>query len=362
MTESTTIIAFDQHAASVVAAVLPAGQAGPSIQALASDLPTIGRFVRRVSRQGPVACCYEAGPCGFALQRYLSAQGVPCIVIAPGLTPRRSGDRIKTDRRDARQLAILYRAGALTAIHVPSEAEEAVRDVLRCREDALTDLVRARHRLSKFLLRHNQRYTTTKRAWGTRHAEWLRGLRFPLLPLQQTYTAYLRTVDEAQARIVTLEQDLREYLSEAPCADRVRRLRCFRGVGDLTALTIAAELGDVRRFTTARQLMGFVGLVPSEHSSGAHHGRGRITKTGNRHLRRVLIEAAWHYRHHPHVGRDLAARQRGAPPAHVARAWAAQYRLFRCYRRLAARGKPHQVAVTAVARELTGFVWAALTQ
>lgn len=362
MTESTTIIAFDQHAASVMAAVLGPNDRSAAVHPLASDLPAIDRFVSRVRQGGPVTCCYEAGPCGFALQRFLKQRGVPCVVIAPGLTPRRSGDRIKTDRRDARQLAILYRAGALTPIHVPTEAEEAVRDLLRCREDALTDLMRARHRLAKFLLRHDRRYTKTKRAWGTRHAEWLRGLRFPLLATQQTYTAYLRAVDEAQARVDTLEADLRTYLVEAPFADRVCRLRCFRGIADLTALTIAAELGDAHRFATARQLMGFVGLVPSEHSSGARHGRGRITKTGNRHLRRVLVEAAWHYRHHPHVGRQLSARQRGAPPLHVTHAWAAQHRLFRCYRRLAGRGKPHQVVVTAVARELTGFVWAALTQ
>jgi transposase len=166
VTESTTIIAFDQHAATVVAAVLAPGEALPALHPLASDLPTIDRFVHRVRRGGPVACCYEAGPCGFALQRFLERRGIPCVVIAPGLTPRRSGNRIKTDRRDARQLAVLYRAGALTPIHVPSEAEEAVRDLLRCREDALTDLTRARHRLSKFLLRHDQRYTKTTRAWG----------------------------------------------------------------------------------------------------------------------------------------------------------------------------------------------------
>jgi transposase len=362
MTQSTTIVAFDQHASSVVAAVLGAQEAAPALHALSPDLPAIGRFVARLQRRGPVQCCYEAGPCGFALQRYLATQAIRCEVIAPSLIPRRAGDRIKTDRRDAHHLALLYRAGALTPIHVPSEQEEAVRDLLRCREDAQSDVVRAHHRLSKFLLRHDCRFAGAKRAWGTRHREWLRGLRWPLAALTQTFELYLRAVDEAEARVEVLEQELREYLHLPPFAQPVRRLRCFKGISDLTALTIAAELGDARRFASAPRLMAFVGLVPSEHSSGSHRGRGSITKTGNAHVRRVLVEAAWHYRHYPRTGRQLSARQRGAPPAMVRQAWAAQHRLHRTYRRLAARGRPHQVAVTAVARELTGFVWAALTQ
>jgi transposase len=325
-------------------------------------LPTIGRFLTRLQHHGAVQCCYEAGPCGFALQRYLTTQGIACEIIAPSLIPRRTGDRIKTDRRDARQLALLYRAGALTAIRVPTEEEEAVRDLLRCREDVQADLVRARHRLTKFLLRHNRRLTQAKRAWGTKHAEWLRGVRWPLPALTQTWEAYLRAVQEAEARVETLNRDLLAYLHVAPFAAPVQRLRCFKGISDLTALTIAAELGDARRFTSAPRLMAFVGLVPSEHSSGNRRARGAITKTGNAHLRRVLVEAAWHYRHYPHVGRPLLARQHDAPSALVQRAWTAQHRLFRCYRRLVARGRPHQVAVTAVARELTGFIWAALTQ
>jgi transposase len=355
-------VAFDQHANSVVAAVLRPGDQIPVLHPLTSDLPTIGRFIARLQRRGSVRCCYEAGPCGFALQRYFATEDVPCDVIAPSLIPRRAGDRIKTDRRDARQLALLYRAGALTTIHVPTELEEAVRDLLRCREDAQQDVVRARHRLSKFLLRHERRFTQQRRPWGAKHREWLTGLRFSVPALQQTLTAYLRAVTDTEARVATLEHDLREYLTAAPFAVPVRRLRCFKGISDLTALTIAAELGDARRFASAPRLMAFVGLVPSEHSSGTHRGRGAITKTGNAHLRRVLVESAWHYRHHPHVGRDLAGRQRGAPPDLVQQSWAAQYRLSRSYRRLVARGRPHQLAVTAVARQLTGFIWAALTR
>jgi transposase len=362
MMQSTTIIAFDQHAATTVAAVLLPTQRTPALHPLTSESSTILRFVERLRRAGPVHCCYEAGPCGFELQRALSAKQVPCDVIAPALIPRRAGDRIKTDRRDAGQLAVLYRAGALTAIHIPSEQEEAARDLLRCREDIRADLLRARHRLSKFLLRHGRRFTGTKKAWTKRHDDWLRTQTWPIAALDQTHQAYLRTVDEAVARLRAVEEDLRGLLTLEPLQARVTRLRCFRGINDLTALTIAAELGDPRRFASAPRTMAFVGLVPSEHSSGTKQARGRITKTGNAHLRRVLVEAAWHYRHRPFVGATLRSRQQGAPADVIAQAWTAQQRLHRRYHRLAARGKPSQHIITAVARELTGFVWAALTQ
>jgi len=359
---STPLIAFDQHAATTVAAVLLPRQQTPALHSLPSETATILRFVKRVARHGAVQCCYEAGPCGFELQRTLTQQGIACDVIAPALIPRRPGDRVKTDRRDARHLAILYRAGALTAIHIPTEQEEAARDLLRCREDIRADLLRARHRLSKFLLRHGRRFTATKTAWSKRHDTWLRAQTWPLPALDQTHRAYLRAVDEGRARLQDVEQDLRALLDLEPLRTRVQRLRCFRGIDDLTALTIAAELGDARRFSTAPRTMAFAGLVPSEHSSGTKRAQGGITKTGNAHLRRVLVESAWHYRHHPFVGDTLRARQRGAPAAIIAQAWTAQQRLHRRYQRLAARGKPKQHIVTAVARELTGSVWAALTQ
>ena len=361
MMKSTTIIAFDQHAATTVAAVLLPAHRTPALHPLTSDTPTILRFVARLQRQGGVSCCYEAGPCGFELHRALTAKGIPCDVIAPALIPRRPGNRIKTDRRDAGQLAVLYRAEALTAIHIPTEQEEAARDLLRCREDIRADLLRARHRLSKFLLRHGRRFTATKKAWSKRHDTWLRTQPWPLPALDQTHRAYVRAVDEVLARLRDVETELRALLDLEPLRPRVQRLRCFRGIDDLTALTIAAELGDPRRFATAPSTMAFVGLVPSEHSSGTKRAQGGITKTGNAHLRRVLVESAWHYRHHPFVSAALRARQRGAPADVIARAWTAQQRLHRRYQRLTARGKPRQHVVTAVARELTGFVWAALT-
>ena len=359
MAKSTTIVAFDQHAATTVAAVLLPGQRTPALHTLTSESATILRFVQRL-RAASIQCCYEAGPCGFELQRALTGHGIVCDVIAPALIPRRPGDRVKTDRRDAGQLAILSRAGALTAIHIPTEQEEAARDLLRCREDIRADLLRARHRLSKFLLRHGRRFTATKRAWTLRHAAWLQAQRWPIAALEQTHRAYVRAVEEAVGRLRTIDSELRDLLTIDPLRARVERLRCFRGIDDLTALTIAAELGDARRFPSAPQVMAFTGLVPSEYSSGTKQARGRITKTGNAHIRRVLVESAWHYRHHPFLGRALRLRQRGAPPAVIDHAWHAQHRLHRRYRRLAARGKPKQHIVTAVARELTGFLWAAL--
>lgn len=361
MSKSITIIAFDQHAATTVAAVLLPGQRSPALQTLTSDSATILRFAERLRRAGPVQCCYEAGPCGFELQRALTMHEIPCDVIAPALIPRRPGDRVKTDHRDAAQLAILYRAGALTAIHIPTEQEEAARDLLRCREDIRADLLRARHRLSKFLLRHGRRFTATKKAWTKRHTAWLQAQRWPLPALEQTHRAYVRAVDEGVARLQAVDADLRDLLTLEPLRARIERLRCFRGIDDLTALTIAAELGDPRRFPSAPSLMGFVGLVPSEYSSGPKQARGAITKTGNAHIRRVLVESAWHYRHHPFAGHALQQRQRGAPASVIQQAWTAQHRLHRRYRRLAARGKPKQLIVTAVARELSGFLWAALT-
>jgi transposase len=361
MFESMPIVAFDQHAASVMAAVLLPGQREPAIQQLSSDLPTIWRFVERLQQHGDVRCCYEAGPCGFGLQRFLSQHGVHCDIIAPALIPRRPGSRIKTDRRDAAQLARLYRAGTLTAIHVPTDQEEAVRDLLRCREDVRADLLRARHRLAKFLLRHGRRFTET-RAWSKRHDAWMRAQRWEHEAATQTHQAYLRALDEATARLQAVETDLQDCWKVEPVASRAARLRCFRGIDDLTALTIAAELSDPRRFRSARSLMAYLGVVPSERSSGATHTRGSITKTGNAHIRRVLIEAAWHYRHPPLVGKGLARRQADQPETVRAHAWRAQHRLHRRYRRLTGRGKSRQTVVTALGRELAGFLWAVLTE
>ena len=326
---------------------------------MTSDPPTLGRFVERLRRQGPVQCCYEAGPCGFDLQRYLGGRQIPCDVIAPALIPRRPGDRIKTDRRDASQLAILYRSGALTAIHIPTEQEEAARDLLRCREDIRADLLRARHRLSKFLLRHGRRFTATH-AWSRQHDAWLRAQTWPLPALEQTHQAYLRTVDEAVARLRALEADLRALLDLEPLRSRARRLRCFRGIDDLERPDHRRRARRPRPISDRPEPDGVRGLGPLRALQWREAGWGGNTKTGNAHLRRVLVETAWHYRHHPFLGQTLDRRQRGAPADVVAHAWTAQHRLHRRYARFAARGKPKQHVVTAIARELRGFLWAVL--
>jgi len=287
--------------------------------------------------------------------------GVLCEVMAPALTPRRPGERIKTDRRDAAKLVRLFRAGELTPIHVPDEDEEAVRDLLRCREDVLEDVTRWRHRLVKFLFRHGRVYHGGTH-WRQPHWTWLRALRFEVPALQRTFEATLFAVEQAQARLAELDREVEAIAQQDPYREPVGWLRCFRGIDTLSAMTLLAEIVDFQRFRRPRELMAYVGLVPSEHSSGGSHRRGAITKAGNTHARRILVEAAWQYRPHPTLGRTLPRRSDGQPGDVVAQAWRAQQRLHRRYRRLVSRGKRAPVAVVAIARELLGFIWAAMTR
>ena len=282
-------------------------------------------------------------------------------MIAPALTPRRPGQRIKTDRRDAAKLVRLFRAGELTPIHVPDEAEEAVRDLLRCRDDVREDVLRWRHRLLKFLVRHGRVYRTGTH-WSQRHWTWIRAQRFDLPALQRTFDATLFAVEQALARLAELDQEIEALAEHAPYREPVGWLRCFRGIDTLSAMILLAEIVDFQRFRTPRELMAYLGLVPSEYSSGDTQRRGRITKAGNTHVRRILVEAAWHYRHRPRLGRAMAARIQGQPRDVVAQAWHAQQRLHRRYRHLVGHGKRAPIAVIAVARELVGFLWAAMTR
>ena len=342
--------------------MLAPGAGKPEEWQLANEPRAVKRLAQRLKRTapGPVVACYEAGPGGFALQRQLEAAGIECRVIAPALIPRRPGDRVKTDRRDARKLAELLRADLLTAVHPPTIDQEAVCDLCRAREDAVTDRTRARHRLAKLLLRRGIAYDG--RNWTLRHRRWLLTLRFEHPAAQATFDDYLRALEGVEERLRTLEQEL----AASACAasddyrEAVGLLRCFRGVDTVTALTVLAELGDVTRFGSARQLMSYLGLTPSEYSSGARQRRGPITKTGNSHVRRILVESAWHYRHPPRVGRELHNRREGQPGWAVVLADRAQARLYRRHRRLTGNGKPSVVANTAVARELAGYLWAVL--
>jgi len=358
MEQETTSIGLDVHKATSTAAVLPPG-AERVVETL--KLPNTPRalavLVRRLQPRGPLAFVYEAGPCGYEVQRQLTALGQPCAVIAPALTPRRPGDRVKTDRRDAEQLARWYRAGELTVIRVPSRAEAAARDLVRAREDVVADRLRARHRLGQCLLRQG-RVHHLAHSRGGQYRRWLKIQRFDWPALQQTVEAYLRAVEEAPGRLEALETQWQAVAQQAPYQEPVQALRCLNGLDTLSALTIVVETQDFQRFPTAAAFMSCTGLVPSEASSGERVRRGSITKVGNAHLRRVLVEAAWGNRHGQVVSRELALRRRDAVPDVLAIARKAQARWHRRYWRLVSRGKRQTVAVTAVARELAGFIWA----
>jgi transposase len=351
----TVAVGLDVHARSIRFAAVRAEEL------LAErTLPYDEEAVVRALRRWPLArCCYEAGPTGFGLQRYLVERGIDCQVVAPGLVPQRPGDRIKTDSRDARKLARLLAGGLLAPIHVPTPELEAARDLVRAREDARLDRMRDRHRLSKFCLRRGRTLPTS--SWTMARRKWLSQQQFEFPAQQQTFDAYLHTVDLVDARIETLERAIRETAEQEPWRALVARLRCLRGIDTLTALALVSEIGVFNRFTTAEEFMAFVGLVPSERSSGEQRRQGSITKVGNSHVRRLLVESAWHARRRPTVGYELARRQRGQDAVVIERAWRCQQRLYSRWQRMAGRGKPQQKIVVACARELAGFVWAIAT-
>jgi transposase len=359
MQQDSTIVGLDVHKDSITAAILPPTAERVMETVKIPNTPrALATLVQRWAARGPLSFVYEAGPCGYEVHRQLTTLGQPCAVVAPALTPRRPGDRVKTDRRDAERLARLYRAGELTGIRVPSRAEEAARDLVRAREDVVSERLAARHRLTKFLLRQGRVYRETRHAWGVLHGLWLKRQRFEPAALQQTFEAYVRSLAETEARLASLNQALSELADQEPYRAPVAALRCLKGIDTLSALTLVVEVQDFRRFATAAAFMSFTGLVPSEASSGERVRRGSITKVGNAHLRRVLVEAAWCNRHGQVVSRELALRRRDAAPGVLAIARKAQTRLHRRYWRLVARGKRQTVAVTAVARELAGFIWA----
>ncbi len=357
MNESTTVtVGLDVHARSVRLAAVRADELLEE-----RTLPYDEEAVERVLRGWPrVRCCYEAGPTGFGLYRHLVERGFECEVVAPGLVPTRPGERIKTDSRDARKLARLLAGGLLQPIHVPSRELEAARDLVRAREAARLDRMRDRHRLSKFCLRHGRLLPGS--SWSVTRRRWLSEQRFAFAAEQLTFDTYLHALDLVDARIEALERAIRETAQQGPWRELVARLRCLRGVDTLTALALAAEIGDFSRFAGAEDFMAFVGLVPSEHSSGEQRRQGSITKVGNSHVRRLLVEAAWHARRRPKVGYELARRQRGQDAIVVERAWRCQQRLYQRWQRMAGRGKPQQKIVVACARELAGFVWAIATE
>lgn len=354
---SLTFLGLDVHRDSISAGILVGDADAPLTERMFNDEASIHRLIGRFPARSDLRVCYEAGPTGYELHRLLTGMGVRCDVVAPSLVPRAPGDRVKTDRRDARRLALLHRAGQLVAIHVPNPAEEAVRDLCRAREDLVIDRTRAAHRLSKFLLRHGRVFRDGK-AWTLKHLEWIRRQRFDEPALGTTFEHYLAVFEARDAAVRAVDADLVPWTTQAPFGEQVARLIAYRGITPLGALTLASEVCDWRRFARATQFMGFCGLVPSEYSSGSSTRRGHITKAGNAHLRAQLVESAWSYQHRPSISREIAIRQQRATPETVARAWRAQLRLSGKFRRLSHRKHSRNIVITAVARELAGFLWA----
>jgi transposase len=356
----TTFVGIDAHKKDLFVAMLIGAATTPVTWQLANEPGAVRRMVRKLERDapGPVHVFYEAGPCGYALQRQVATARIACDVIAPALMPRKPGERVKTNRRDARKLAELGRAGLLTVVQPPTPADEAVRDLARARDDAREDLQRCRHRLGKLLLRRGLHYAGKN--WTQAHRRWVDSLTWSHAAERAVVEDYQLAIDHTQARLVELDARLAELAEQAPYREPVGWLRCFRGIDTLTAMLLLAELHDFRRFASAPALMAYLGLVPGEDSSGEKHRRGRITRTGNALVRRLLVETAWHYQHHPSIGVTLARRRQGQPARVIAIADKAQQRLCRRFRKWAAAHKPAPKIAVAIARELAGFVWAAL--
>jgi transposase len=356
-------IGLDVHAETLAVAVAEPDGEVRSLGIIPNRLESVRKMIGKLGPVGKLKCCYEAGPTGYVLYWQLAELGVKCEVIAPSLVPVKSGDRVKTDRRDAEKLARCYRAGELTAVWVPDAAHEALRDLVRAREAAKKDQLRHRHRLGKFLLRHGKRPVGAGQAWTQKYLNWIRiHARFDQPALEATVSHYLHEVEHVAERIIKLEKAIDEAVKQAAPEVRavIEALQALRGVAQTTAATVVCELGSLARFSGPSQLMGYSGLVPREYSSGNRIQRGAITKTGNAHLRRVLVESAWTYQHRPNVQGRVLRRQKALALSDEAKriAWKAQQRLHKRFTTMAARGKERGKIVTALAREMLGFMWA----
>lgn len=360
MKEKVRFLGLDVHAETIAVAVAEPDGEVRSLGVIANRAESVRKLIRKLGPVELLRACYEAGPTGYVLYWQLTELGVECAVIAPTLVPMKAGDRVKTDRRDAVKLARCHRADDLTAVWVPDAGSEALRDLVRAREAAKQDQLRARHRLSKFLLRTGQRPAVGIKAWTAPYMAWVRQLRYEQAAQEWTRLDLLHEVEHMGERVKRLEEAIREAVKLAPASTQevIRGLQALRGIAEISAITVVAELGQISRFEGARQLMGYSGAVPSEESTGQRQRRGAITKTGNAHLRRIAIEAAWSYRLKPAVGPALRKRQQDVPEEIREIAWKAQLRLHKRYARLAAAGKDQRKIVTAVGRELLGFIWA----
>src|SRR5947209_12973770 len=355
MAKARSLVGLDVHATKIVAAVLDAETGQLQTFAMSGENTKVAAFCAGLPR--PVRVAYEAGPTGYGLARELSKRRMECVVAAPSKIPRASGDRVKTDRRDAEHLVRLLLAGKLHAVRVPGPEEEALRDLIRARESVRMDLMRSRHRLSKLLLRHGIRFDDGN-AWTARHRRWLASVELGWPAAQTTLLDVRGAIDALVIRRDSLEREILAILPACPWTLQVGRLRCLRGVDTLTAVGLCSEIGDFERFARAEQLMSYIGLVPSESTTGQQRRLGSITKTGSGHARRLLTEAARHYRPRPNLAKALTERQHDQPQAAVAVSWKAQLRLHRTWTRLEARAKRRTLIAVAAARELAGFCWA----
>ncbi|WNR43844.1 IS110 family RNA-guided transposase [Paenibacillus roseipurpureus] len=354
-------IGLDVSKEKIAVAVADEGRDAPRyVGAISHDPGAIRKLIKQLGDPKDLAFCYEAGPTGYELYRWIVSMGAQCEVIAPSLLPKRPGDQVKTDRRDALQLAQLYRSGELTSIYVPDRDDEALRDLVRAREDAREDLHRARQRLGKFLLRHHIHHPShMKKRWTKMYRKWLGTLTFERKTEQTTFNEYLHAIYEVEQRQQRLETAMLEQATTGTKAELVKFVQTLRGIARITAITLVAEIGSFARFPSPTPLMAYLGLVPREYSSGQSVKRGKMTKAGNKLMRKSIIESAWSYRHKPAIKGDLAKRLEGMPAEIQVISWRAQERLHRKYMRMVHKGKPATVAIGAVARELVGFLWAA---
>ncbi len=358
--KNVRFVGLDVHAETIAVAVAEVGGEVRSLGTIPNRPESVRRLIGKLGKPEGLRVCYEAGPTGYVLYWQLTELGAHCEVVAPTLVPVKVGDRVKTDRRDAEKLARCDRAGDLTAVWVPDAAHEALRDLVRARLAAKRDQLRARHRLSKFLLRQGRRAPEGTPTWTGKYLAWIKQQRFEQGAQEATLLDYLHEVEHAAARIVRLERAIDVAVQSMPekLREVIAGLQSLRGIAKTSAVTRVAELGQISRFAQARQLMGYAGMVSREHSSGQSVRRGSTSKAGNAHLRRIVTEAAWSYRHRPNVGATLAARQSGSSEAVKTIAWRAQHRLHARYRALLGKGKDKQKVVTALGRELLGFIWA----